>query len=143
MKPLFKIAIVFLLIVGVSIILFNLTVKQSKSTSVEVYALESEPTNSSFHGKIITIAMDGDYIYGYEEVEKGKTFLRDSTAVAYFLKQIQKQNNDNFQVVIKPSMAASYQSVVDMLDHMTIHKIKNFTLDKPSNDDIKQVNKKY
>jgi hypothetical protein len=84
----------------------------------------------------LTLILLGDNIYAFEgsEITKGKMVGKENIRTTIQVAK-RKYPSDNFIVIIKPTVKATYQNTVDLLDEMTINKIERYSLEKLSQEE--------
>ena len=76
------------------------------------------------------------YVYNGANIKNGSKYnFKD---LAAYLKT--KKSRSDFFISIKPGEKSTYQSTVDMLDLMTIEKIKNYKMEDPTKEEQALMN---
>lgn len=73
--------------------------------------------------------------WAYTGTNYGSGFLYDTEELGQMLEKKNKETGDSLAVIIKPAKSASYKATVDILDQMTIHHIKYYTIVKLSKEE--------
>jgi hypothetical protein len=99
---------------------------------------ESEQVNvTSGKGLVVLILNEHEaYAYNGTELKNG----RKCTYEELSLYMGTKKSRSDFFVVIKPGEKSSYKSTVDILDLMTIQKIKNYKMEDPTKEEQTFIN---
>jgi biopolymer transport protein ExbD len=93
----------------------------------------NKPSHVSLGNELVVLILNESEVYVYT----GKQ-IKDGNRITYAeLKKMLavKRSKYDFFVVIKPGERCSYKSTVDVLDLMTIEKIKNYSMEDVSNDE--------
>ncbi len=105
----------------------------------------NEAQYDNIESKLTLLLLDATSIYGYtgKYVKNGKVY--DYKNIRNIIKEASKKYKNKLVVIIKPGKDASYRNTVDILDEMTIYKIKRFAMLKMNAQEktfIKNVNTK-
>jgi biopolymer transport protein ExbD len=82
----------------------------------------------SIETKLTLLLLNTHLIYGYEGKNIGAGKMYDYSSVHGIIFNGSKKYGNKFVVIIKPGKDASYKNTVDILDEMTINKIKRFEM---------------
>jgi biopolymer transport protein ExbD len=88
----------------------------------------------------LTILLSGTddlYVYRQPEIKNGLKITAQK--IGQYLSEVKKKDS-KLVVIIKPSTKASYKSLVDMLDQMSINDIKKYLLEEPTGEEENFLN---
>lgn len=91
---------------------------------------ESEQVHEPSGKELIVLILNENEVYAYNgaQVKDGKRYTYNELGL-YMAK---KKSNRDFFVVIKPSEKSTYKSTVDMLELMTVKKVRNYKMEDPT-----------
>lgn len=94
--------------------------------------------------KLTCLLTRKDSVYSYfgNSIKSGNFhILTDSNSYRAYLKKAKKEIGDSLFVILKQFDEANYRNLVKALDEMQIIKIKRYTLNKPSDEEIRLIKK--
>ena len=107
----------------------------------KVVSYESKYQNSKT--KLTILLLKNDSVYGYygNDINAGRS-ISIKEVRSLLQEALAKFTNDSLIVIIKPGIEATYQNTVDMLDEMTINKIKRFEMNDINKEESKFLDEK-
>jgi len=101
----------------------------------------SEAKYANVDTKLTLLLLKNDLIYSYacKDIKNGNIYNYKN--VRRVIKNESEKYSNKFVVLIKPQIGASYKNTVDILDEMTINKIKRYEMIKISDEEIEFIKK--
>ncbi len=90
-----------------------------------------QASHEETEGALNCILLENEILYCYQnsDIKNGAFYsLGRVNSFRKELLRVKKMRGRRFYVIIKPAKNATYKSIVDILDEMTINNIKNYTL---------------
>ena len=112
---------------------FIFTTALSRPTGMKFYlpqpALEKDKMHITESG-VLTILLGGnDQIYSYEGADPGKIASVGKNEVrSLILDKKQRTKPEKFVIVIKPGNESNFQTLVKIMDEMTINSVKHYAM---------------
>ena len=124
----------------------NQTIKSDDSSSPLDLMEPKEEKNTNLkylnsETKLTLLLLKNNRIYGYSGINIKTGKLYDYKNIHSEIGKESKKYSDKFLVLIKKDQGASYQNTVDILDEMTINKIKRFAMLKMTDEEKEFVKK--
>jgi hypothetical protein len=145
-----KVRTILLIIVAVlalSVIAFIITINTAKPAELHLNMPKDsdieESKQTTVAGCILTLLLDKNstvYVYNDDDIKKIIKTVLSSKELTEFISTGKRTCDSNLLVILKPTETATYKSTVDLLDMMTIHTIKKYSMVKPTNRDIEALN---
>jgi biopolymer transport protein ExbD len=98
---------------------------------------EDEPEKKTSNPSLTLILFKDSIVYYHKSLKDARNAsYKGDRAIRKVIEQLKNNVPEkDLVIVIKPTASASYSNTVDILDEMTINKIKNFAMVKPSKDE--------
>jgi biopolymer transport protein ExbD len=131
---------------------FIMTTELSKPTVMDLFMPKDGHEMPLGESNALTVLFDGDKMFYYngkwEDAVKKGSILQTGFSGSHDLRNVieakqteleqsqkNKEGRDGLMLLIKPGKNASYKSVVDVLDEMTISRVKKYALVKLSEEE--------
>ena len=138
---------------------FVLTTELAKPTAMDLYMPKDGPDMPIGESSALTVLMDNSKLYYYngkwEEAIKNDGIIKTSFSGTADLRKViedkqkllditaaKKEGRNGLMLVIKPGYDALYKNVVDVLDEITISRVKKYVIVKLSDDERKWLQEK-
>ena len=133
---------------------FVITTELAKPTAMDLYMPKDGPDMPLGESGALTVLVDNNKLYSYngkwEDAIKNNSIMQTSFSGTADLRKIiedkqklldvtaaKKEGRDGLMLVIKPGQDAFYKNVVDVLDEITISRVKKYAIVKQSDEERK------
>ena len=133
---------------------FVITTELAKPTAMDLYMPKDGPDMPLGESGALTVLVDNNKLYSYngkwEDAIKNNSIMQTSFSGTVDLRKIiedkqklldvtaaKKEGRDGLMLVIKPGQDAFYKNVVDVLDEITISRVKKYAIVKQSDEERK------
>ena len=138
---------------------FVITTELAKPTAMDLYMPKNGPDMPLGESSALTVLVSNNKLYYYngkwEHAIKNNSIMQTSFSGISDLRNIiedkqklldataaKKEGRDGLMLVIKPGIDAFYKNVVDVLDEITISRVKKYAIVKLSEDEKKWLHEK-
>ncbi len=125
---------------------FIFTTTMSKPTGLKIFLPKSVPDNIRQHtpasGALTLLLTANKRIFYYEGYDLGQMHPVEANAIRQIILDKKKRTTaEKFMVIIKPGKDSNFESLVNVIDEMTIDNVKRYAMVDPDPSEYSQMQK--